>query len=71
MDFCNVDGKNLPLIRFDEDQDETDPVGILRSEMAKLNVASKLEEYQPGTLVNIANSVMNNHSQPMADEVQK
>jgi len=71
MDFCNVDGKNLPLIRFDEDQDETDPVGILRSEMAKLNVASKLEEYQPGTLVNIANSVMNNHSQPMADEASR
>ena len=72
MDFCNVDGKNLPLIRFDGDQtDETDPVGILRSEMAKLNVAAKREEYQPGTLVNIAHSVMNNHSQPMADEVQK
>jgi len=72
MDFCNVDGKNLPLIRFDGDQtDETDPVGILRSEMAKLNVAAKREEYQPGTLVNIAHSVMNNHSQPMADKASR
>lgn len=55
MDFCSIDGQNLPVIKFDEDDD----IGLLQAQMAKMDVNGQ-HEYKQGTLVNIAQTVLNN-----------
>ena len=66
MDFCNVDGQNLPMIKFDE---EEDPVGLLQYQMSKMDVMDE-PEYKQGTLVNIAQTVLNNNQETNTSEVQ-
>ena len=67
MDFCNVDGKNLPMIKFDEDEDND--LQYLQLQMAKLDVIDTAE-YKQGTLISIAQSVLNNNPEKNASEVQ-
>lgn len=65
MDFCNVDGKNLPMIKFDEDEDND--LQYLQLQMAKLDVIDTAE-YKQGTLISIAQSVLNNNPEKNASE---
>ena len=70
MDFCNVDGQNLPVIKFyDDDDDDNDSIGLLQIQMDKMKVMDE-PEYKQGTMVNIAQTVLNNNQETNASEVQ-
>ena len=69
MDFCSVEGKNVPVINFDSDDDEGDPTSLLNSQLAKMKIDQSDPEYETGTLVNIARNVLSNKTQLNASEV--
>ena len=70
MDFCSVEGKSVPVINFDSEDDEGDPtLSLLQSQLARLKMDQSEPEYERGTLVNIARNVLSNETQLNASEV--
>ena len=71
MDFCNVEGKNLPVLKFEEEDENPDPEGLkmLQMQMSQLNVKGA-PEYERGTLVNIARSLLTKNADTNVSEVQ-
>lgn len=67
LDFCDVNGQNLPMIKFDKEDDDNDPIGLLQMQMAKMDVMDK-SEYKQGTLVNIAQTLLNNNQETNTSE---